>query len=68
MSDRQNVALNYVNSNPGCAAKDVAEAIEPGSDARGAGQTLRALTRAALISKDGTSYRITQKGIDHIES
>ena len=50
-SPRQATALKYVAEHGGCNAKNVAEAIEPGSDARGAAQTLRTLTREEYVTR-----------------
>lgn len=58
LTPRQADALTYVRNNPGCTARDVAEAIEPGSDPRGAGQTLRSLaTRGLVVRSDDATYR-----------
>jgi Mn-dependent DtxR family transcriptional regulator len=62
-SPRQIVALTYVVQHGGCTAKDVAEAIEPGSDSRGAAQTLRTLSRDELVDRsEDATYTATAKG------
>jgi hypothetical protein len=54
---RQSTAYEFVKSHPGCTAREVAEAIEPGSDPRGAGQTLRALANAGYVTRrDDATY------------
>lgn len=62
-SPRQITALSYVVGNGGCTAKDVAEAIQPGSDSRGAAQTLRTLTREGFVTRsDEATYVATASG------
>lgn len=64
LSPRQLTALDAVyhatSDNP-ATAKMVAEAIEPGSDARGAAQTLRRMPEFVTRQEDGT-YKLTRKG------
>lgn len=59
-NDRQIAAILHVHDHPGCTAKDIAEAIEPGSDARGAAQTVRRIDFVER-SADGT-YALTAEG------
>lgn len=62
-SHRQVTALKYVVGHGGCTAKDVANAIEPDSDSRGAAQTLRTLTREDLVTRsEDATYTATAKG------
>ena len=63
-SPRQAAALRTVVTNPGCNAATVAEAIAPGSDTRGAGQTLRSLSSKGLVVRDEESkaYYPTAEG------
>lgn len=58
---RQIAALKFLSENPGAAARDVAQAIEPGSDARGAAQTLRFLGDYIVRDTEG-GYTLTRKG------
>lgn len=61
LSDRQVTVIKHVGDNPGCNAKSIAKAIEPGSDARGAAQTARRLPQ--YISRDDKgAYTLTSVG------
>lgn len=64
LSDRATTALLYVKNNGPCDAKAVAEAIQPGSDSRGAAQTLRRLIADTgyVERTDKSCYKITAKG------
>lgn len=59
-SARQITALTAVG-NGALTAREVAEAIEPGSDARGAAQTLRRLS-PDFVEKGEDGYKLTRKG------
>lgn len=64
LSPRQITALLTVKNSGPCTAAVVAEAIEPGSDSRGAAQTLRRLiSDTGYVEKnDKGCYKITAKG------
>ncbi len=64
LSPRATTALLTVKSEGPCTAKSVAEAIQPGSDSRGAAQTLRRLIAdTGYVEKtDKGCYKITAKG------
>lgn len=64
LSDRASAALTFLASNGPSTAKEVAEAIQPGSDSRGAAQTLRRLTSdpAHVTRNEGGCYKLTRSG------
>lgn len=64
LSPRATTALLTVKNSGPCTAAVVAEAIQPGSDSRGAAQTLRRLIAdTGYVEKnDKGCYKITAKG------
>lgn len=69
-SPRQISALTGVSlgtSESPATAKTVAEAIEPGSDARGAAQTLRRLAPDYVVRQEDGSYKLTRKGANVVK-
>lgn len=64
-SDRQLTALRAVRDGEDpVTAKTVAEAIEPGSDSRGAAQTLRRMVEHVVRDAETGAYKLTRKGIN----
>lgn len=63
LSPRATTAIVSLLSGPK-TAKEVAEAIEPGSDSRGAAQTLRRLTvePAYVVRNEDGTYKLTKSG------
>lgn len=64
-SPRQVTVLNALSSGPK-TAKEVAEAIEPNSDSRGAAQTMRRMPELIERNDEG-AYKLTRKGTNAIK-
>ncbi len=66
LTDRQWTALLAISDRDGAAtAREVAFDIEPGSDSRGAGQTLRRMPEYVERQKDGR-WKLTRRGRDKV--
>lgn len=66
LTERQTAALIAVRDNPAATAKEVAEAITPGSDPRGAAQTLRHMPDFVKRYDTGIYY-LTDQGRAELE-